>query len=120
MKLLLDQDVYAVTARYLGELGHDVVLAAQLGFSRAKDEVLLKEAQIRRRIFVTRDRDFGNLVFVKGAGSGVVYLRMLPSIQNAVHGELKKVLEKYSEEELSRSFVVVEARGHRIRKIREK
>ena len=25
MKLLLDQDVYAVTARFLNDLGHDVV-----------------------------------------------------------------------------------------------
>ena len=119
MKLLLDQDVYAITARYLSELGYDVVLAAQIGLSRAKDEVLLKEAQARERLFVTRDRDFGNLVFVKRVGSGVIYLRMLPSTQNAVHSELKMVLEKYSKDELSRSFVVVEASGHRIRKIKE-
>lgn len=30
MKFLLDQDVYAITARFLIDTGHDVVLVAQL------------------------------------------------------------------------------------------
>ena len=36
--------------------GHDVVRAADLGFARAADEELLKIAQGRDRLFVTRDR----------------------------------------------------------------
>ena len=35
MKFLLDQDVYASTARFLGDLGHDVVPVAQIGLSQA-------------------------------------------------------------------------------------
>lgn len=71
MNFLLDQDVYAVTARFLLRLGHDVVQVAQLGLSRAQDEELLRVAQEQNRIFVTRDRDFGHLVFVKELGAGV-------------------------------------------------
>jgi predicted nuclease of predicted toxin-antitoxin system len=56
MKFLLDQDVYASTARFLTELGHDVVTAARLDLSQASDEELLKESQEQGRIFVTRDR----------------------------------------------------------------
>ncbi len=65
MKFLLDQDVYASTARFLIELGHNVVPAAQIGLSRADDEELLKVAQEQGRILITRDRDFGDLVFMK-------------------------------------------------------
>jgi predicted nuclease of predicted toxin-antitoxin system len=65
MKFLLNQDVYAVTAQYLSRLGHDVVRVAQLALSRAGDEELLEVAQQRGRLFVTRDRDFGRLVFLK-------------------------------------------------------
>jgi len=119
MKFLLDQDVYAITERYIRGLGYDVVLAAEIGLSRADDEELLKEAQAQERIFVTRDRDYGHLVFVQGAGSGVIYLRMIPSTFDEVHKELKKVLSDYSPEDLSKAFVVVEAKGHRIRKIKE-
>jgi len=117
MKFLLDQDVYDLTARFLAEQGHDVVTASQLGLSRAQDSDLLKRAADDGRIFVTRDRDYGNLVFVHGTGSGVIYMRMLPSTMEAVHTEMKKVLETYSETELAKAFVVVEESRHRIRKV---
>jgi len=45
MKFLLDQDVYAVTARFLTSLGHDIVLVSEIGMSEAEDEDLLKLAQ---------------------------------------------------------------------------
>jgi predicted nuclease of predicted toxin-antitoxin system len=105
MKFLLDQDVYAVTTRFLRENGYDVITASELNLSRAKDSELLKIA------------DYGNLVFVHGAGSGVIYLRMLPSTMANVHEEMKTVLDTYSETELAKSFVVVEGNRHRIRRI---
>jgi len=37
MRFLLDQDVYAVTIRFLRELGHDVVVEAEIGCSQAED-----------------------------------------------------------------------------------
>ena len=115
MKLLLDQDVYAATAQFLFDLGHDVVLVASLGLSRARDEEILRIAQEQNRILVTRDRDFGNLVFVRELGAGVIYLRILPSTQNVVHTELERVLRLHTDEELAQSFVVVEPGGHRLR-----
>jgi predicted nuclease of predicted toxin-antitoxin system len=117
MKFLADQDVWAVTISYLRGLGHDVVRAAQLGLAQAEDAELLRVAHDQGRILVTRDRDFGALVFVKGNGPGVIYLRILPSTQNAVHVELERVLSLYSEQELHASFVVIEPRRHRIRKL---
>ena len=120
MKLLLDQDIYATTKRFLVGLGHDVVAAHQLGLSRASDEDLLKVAQEKGRILVTRDRDFGGLVFVNILGAGVLYLRLLPSTQNSVHKELERVLTIYSEEELKKAFVVVEPNRHRFRHLPEK
>lgn len=117
MKFLLDQDVYALTEQFLREQGFDVSTASELGLSRAQDIDLLKVARERGRIFITRDRDYGNLVFVHNAGSGVIYLRILPSEMNEVHAELKLVLEMYGEDELGKSFVVVEKKRHRIRRI---
>lgn len=117
MKFLLDQDVYAGTLRFLQHLGYDAIPVAQLGLSRASDTDLLKKAQELKRIFVTRDRDFGGLVFVGELGSGVIYLRMLPSTQNVVHQELERVLELYTESQLQQAFVVVEPGRHRFRKI---
>jgi predicted nuclease of predicted toxin-antitoxin system len=111
----MDQDVYAVTTAFLRAAGHDAVTAYELGLSQADDSELLRIAREQDRIFVTRDRDFGSLVFVRGSGPGVIYLRILPSAIDAVHAELQRVLTDYSERILSNSFVVVEPRRHRIR-----
>ncbi len=88
MRFLLDQDVYALTARFLRELGHDIVTAAELGLSRAADIALLAHTADESRIFVTRDKDFGGLVFVERLGKGVVYLRITPSTVQTTHAEL--------------------------------
>lgn len=117
VKFMLDQDVYGVTAKFLNSSGFDVLTVSQLGLSRAPDTEVLSTAQSQGRILITRDRDYGNLVFVQSLGAGVIYLRILPSTAKAVHRELLRVVEKYSAEELSRAFVVVEANGHRFRKI---
>lgn len=117
MKLLLDQDVYEVTARFLIGLGHNVVRVAELGMAQASDEKNLKKALELNRIFVTRDRDYGNLVFVRGIRSGVLYLRILPSVISFVHAELERVLSLYDENDLKSAFIVIEAGRHRFRKI---
>ena len=101
-------------------MGHDVVQVGQVGLSQADDEELLAVAQGQGRIFITRDRDFGALVSVKVLGSGVLYLRMLPSTQDSVHAELERVLRSYSEEELKKAFVVIEAGVHRFRRLSAK
>ena len=117
MRFLLDQDVYAVTARFLESLGHDVVRAAQIGLAGSEDDELLRVAQEQSRLFVTRDRDFGNLVFVRKLGAGVLYLRILPSTVIVVHDALEHVLNSHTEAELSASFVVIEPASYRLRRI---
>lgn len=117
MNFLADQDVYAVTIKFMRDMGHDVLPAAALGMANARDVELLRTAHDQQRIFVTRDRDFGALVFVHASGPGVIYLRILPSTQQAVHTELARVLTLYSEQQLQASFVVIEPGRHRIRKV---
>jgi predicted nuclease of predicted toxin-antitoxin system len=117
MKLLLDQDVYKVTLQFLRSFEYDVLTVAEIGYSQESDEKLLEIARKQKRIFITRDRDFGSLVFVKKIGTGVIYLRMIPLTIDKVHQELYRILSAYSEEELNGAFVVVESGRHRFRKL---
>jgi len=94
-----------------------VTRAAEVGLNRASDEDVLQYAKSSEWLLVTRDRDFGNLVFVRGMVCGVLYLRILPSTQNSVHQELERILSRYSEDELSKAFVVVEPGRHRFRRL---
>lgn len=117
MKFLLDQDVYEKTAHFLAVQNHDVLRVSQIGLSQASDCKILETAQNLNRILVTRDSDYGALVFVNKIGEGVLYLRMLPSTQESVHIELQRVIQLYAEEDLKKSFIVIEKNGHRKRKI---
>jgi predicted nuclease of predicted toxin-antitoxin system len=92
--------VYAVTGRFLKGLKHDVLTVADTNLSRAPDIKLLKISIEQKRIFITRDRDFGGLVFVEELGAGILYLRVLPSTINSVHKELESILSSYSEDDL--------------------
>ncbi len=117
MRFLLDQDVYALTADFLQELRHDIVTAAELGLSRAADTVLLARAAQESRIFVTRDKDFGALVYVARLSKGVIYLRITPSTVQTTHEQLIHVLQTHTESELAKAFVVVEPGQYRFRKL---
>lgn len=117
MRFLLDQDVYALTGRFLRELDHDVITADEIGLAQASDRNLLARATQERRILISRDKDFGNLVFVEHLGKGIVFLRITPATVHATHEELKRVLELYQESDLMNSFVVVEPGQHRFRRL---
>lgn len=117
MRFLTDQDVYFSTITFLREWGNDVVTAKELNMDRAKDEELLLKAKELSRIFVTRDKDFGALVFLREINCGVIPLRMTPSTLEDTHNELKYLLSEHKEEKLNQYFSVVEPNRHRIRKI---
>lgn len=64
MRFLLDVRVASGALRKsLVEGDHDV-LSARDGYARASDEALLAVAHRERRVLVTADKDFGELVFL--------------------------------------------------------
>ena len=116
MRFLVDQDVYMMTVQYLRELRHDVITAKELGMQEEADTELIKQAKELSRILITRDKDFGMLVFVKEElSTGVILLRINPVTVNAVHRELNRLINEHTEEELTHLFCVVEPHRHRIR-----
>jgi predicted nuclease of predicted toxin-antitoxin system len=118
MRCLIDQDVYHFTIVWLREEGHDIITAKELGMSRADDEVLLRKAGEIDRLFLTRDKDFGTLVFLKAAlSNGVIFLRMAPANFEEVHQQLRRLLREHTQEELMQRYCVVEPHRYRIRRL---
>jgi len=116
MRFLIDQDVYMLTVDHLRELGHDVITAKELGMHEAGDIELLKKTKELSRILITRDKDFGMLVFLKEElSTGVILLRITPVTVKTVHWELNRLFSDHTEEELKHLFCVVEPHRHRIR-----
>ena len=118
MKFLLDQDVYKCTADFLMSLGHDVIKVNDIGMGRSSDFAILKKAKLLSRILVSRDKDFGSLVFLdKELSGGIIFLRINPSEIKDVHSVLKILLEHYQEDDLRYSFCTITSKGYRIRKL---
>ena len=95
MKFLADEGCDGGLVRALRQDGHDVVYAAETlcGFS---DEALLSLAWTERRIVLTEDKDFGELVYrLRRPAHGVILPRLkvrdramkVPKVQLLLRGE---------------------------------
>ncbi len=94
MKFFADQDVYQVTIDFLRDSGYDVLCAAEAGLSQASDVMLLYYARKEDRILITRDKDFGALVFLQvQEHSGVILLRITFDTLEDVHQELLRLFK---------------------------
>ncbi len=116
MRFLADQDVYQITIDFLISLGFEVVRAKDVGLSQSQDEELLSHAFKEDFILITRDKDFGALVFLKQMEThGVMLLRCDPLTIDDAHKEFEKFLRTHKDMSLKNCFVVIEPNRHRIR-----
>lgn len=116
MKFLADQDVYQITIDFLRKLGQDIVCIRDVGLSTPSDRELLAWAHQNQRILITRDKDFGALVFLSHQKNpGVIFLRIEPSTIESTHNELSVFLKKHENLNLQNYFCVIEPGYHRIR-----
>ena len=82
MKFLIDASADSRDLRaLLIEQGHDVVTAAEIG-AGTPDDVLLARAAHEQRVLITKDKDFGELVFIyRMPHAGIVRLTDMSSQQ---------------------------------------
>ncbi len=75
MNFLADESCAGPVIRALREAGHDVVAIVEVA-KGATDEQVLERALNDKRVLITEDRDFGELVYARGRPSaGVILLR---------------------------------------------
>lgn len=74
--LLTDENIDPLIVQFLREAGFDVLDVNEQGWAGRKDSDLLPLAYQQGRVVVTRDSDFGTLVFTQGQPfTGILYLR---------------------------------------------
>jgi predicted nuclease of predicted toxin-antitoxin system len=75
MRFLADESCDSIIIRTLREAGHDVLSVSE-STPRAEDSEVIRLARREKRILLTEDKDFGQLVFAHGEKSlGVLFLR---------------------------------------------
>ncbi len=80
MRLLINENIPLASVAALRDVGHDVTSITELS-PGISDEAVMAIAHEEKRIVVTFDRDYGELVFRRRLPlpGGVLYLRFLPT-----------------------------------------
>jgi predicted nuclease of predicted toxin-antitoxin system len=114
LRLLANENVPGPAVEALRAAGHDVVWVFE-GPRGLDDPAVLKQAQAEGRILVTFDKDFGELVYQRGAdaSAGVVLFRITTSSsQEAADRVLRELTARG--DELPGRFTVVGDRRVRV------
>ena len=114
MKFFVDECCDTGIVVSLREGGYDVlyVVEAEPGL---QDEVVLPRAYVERRILLTEDKDFGELVYrLRKPAAGIVLIRIAVEQRQSKCPRLKKLIDNYSDR-LPGNFVVLNIDKFRFR-----
>ena len=107
MNFVADESCARPIIQALREAGHDVVAISEIARGATDDQVL-ERALKEKRVLITEDRDFGELLYARGRSSAGVILIRFPS--RARHAKSATVIEAVSRlgSRLRDAFTVVE------------
>lgn len=116
-RFLADEDVYAITVRWLRATAHDVLFVCETSQRGVSDERIWDWARQEGRILVTRDKGFGRR-FVASAPprQGVVLIRGQYQEMLAIHQTWATALAAEPAEVLASALLVVQAGRYRLRR----
>jgi predicted nuclease of predicted toxin-antitoxin system len=107
MRFIADESCDFRVIRALRAAGHDVLAVIETA-PGASDEVVIDMAARENRVFLTEDRDFGQLVYAATKSTpGVILLRFPSSRRTQLPGVILALIEQHSEK-LANHFVVVQ------------
>ena len=110
MRWLADECVDAALVAHLRRAGHDASYIAEIA-SGVTDTEALRQAQVEGRLFLTEDKDFGELVFrFKRPVPGVILLRIDPEKSQLKWTRLESAIARFGEGLFGRYVVIEEAR----------
>ena len=114
MRFLADECCDAALVSALRSDGHDLLYAVESLRGATDDEILLR-AFSERRVLLTEDKDFGELVYrLQRPAHGIVLLRFDVADRTLKVSRLRYLLEQETERLLG-SFIVLEVDKARIR-----
>jgi len=106
IKFIADVNVEKSIVDYLKYEGFDIMWIPDYN-CMMKDEELLRLANKERRVLITNDKDFGNLVFFKNLiSSGIILFHAKEHNVEWKEKILKKVIDDFGEKVCS-SFIVI-------------
>jgi predicted nuclease of predicted toxin-antitoxin system len=115
LKFLVDMGVGKKVEEWLSKNDYDIKAIRDID-PKMKDIDVLRMAVTEKRMVITMDKDFGELVFNSGLNhSGVLLLRLEDANSDKKVKTVQEILKKY-EEKLQNNFCVYQNEKIRIRK----
>ena len=97
MRFIADMGISPKTIRFLGGLGHKAIHLHEQGLDRLEDSEILRKARTERRIVLTHDLDFGELVAAgKTRLPSVIVFRLRNMHPSRVNLYLTQIIDKHS------------------------
>jgi predicted nuclease of predicted toxin-antitoxin system len=112
IRFLIDENVRKEVAEFLKLCGHDVLVVS----SGAKDEEIARLAKQTKRIILTHDQHFADiLTYPPEEYSGIIRIKIHPPTSHAIIKALKDFLPQISRDKLDKKLVILEKEGFRLR-----
>ena len=117
MKLFLDENLSPQHATELRVEGHDAVSVLEVGLAGATDEQVLRFAVKNKRVLVTLDADFANVIrFPPEHTLGVVRLKVHPATEERIRQSIRRALLFLQNIDIAGRLAVVDEERIRIRR----
>jgi len=107
MRFLADESCDFIVVKALRAAGHDVLIVSEIA-PRAEYSEVIELALKEKRVLLTEDKDFGQLVYAHGQKTlGVIFLRFPFSARQQISREVSNLV-KQKGESLTGCFVTVQ------------
>lgn len=94
VKLLADECVYKETIDFLKKEKIDIKIVKKKGLESSLDKKILDFCNKNDYVFLTRDKDFGNIInFPPRLFNGIILLKVFPEDVELVHNNLLEFLK---------------------------
>lgn len=118
MKFIADMGISQTTVEWLTEQGFDAIHVRDSKMHRASDTEIVRKAKKEKRIVLTCDLDFGDIVSASDEKSpSVIIFRLENETPGNVNRRLKQVLKESSEYLQKGAIISVEETRHRVRSL---
>jgi len=112
MKFLIDENVRNEVKDFLKSNGHDILEAVPA----SKDETIAKTAKEGKRIILTHDRHFADiLMYPPEKYPGIIRIKIHPPSVPIIINALSKLFDKLSGERIDKKLIILEKDSFRIR-----
>jgi predicted nuclease of predicted toxin-antitoxin system len=119
LKFLLDADMPRSSAEVIRSIGFDVEDVRDIGLRYAKDKEIIEYALKNKRVIITRDTDFGEVLRYPNHPGAIIFRLPYTFTANEINKRLEEFFKSVKEEELKETITIVELSRYRRRSLRD-